>query len=416
MLNLYMKQEMGRSYLVFPVDEESILEYQLKMMRDNSIEGLVNCKTGKDNDRSVLMYDVTNMKSLRKEYLSSSIEFLEIKTIFESIQSALNTGDKYLLDESGFVLDPAYIMRDMETQGIRYIYLPVSGTRLSQDMSNEGIFYQLADFLIERVNHKDDKSVSVAYQFYTMSKEETFSIRLFTNIIDKEDIVAGYDCEKEEISMDLPGEMSVNEEIYIDEEEEIRWRGVIVSGFGSVVVPAAYYGLGIDRLYLMYLMIFESIMVIILICLIIRNIYKLVQLRTNNVDVIPNKDISVEDYWGGNQETQFFDDRTTILGNSEPQSDVCFEWKEKGISKKYRATHFPIIIGKLINEVDCRIDDPSISRMHVKINRNGEKLSILDLNSTNGTSVDGIKINPGEEISIGMRSEIMLGQVLLRIT
>lgn len=411
MNNLYMKQEQGRTYLVYSAGNEIMSVYQLKMITENMIEGLVNCKLDTSNDETVIMYDVTNMRNLRKEYAGTSIEFLEIKALFENIQNALNVGEKYLLEESNFVLDPSYIMRDMETDEIKYIYLPISKTQSSQSVKDNNIFHQLADFLIERVNHRDDKSVSIAYQFYSMSKEETFSIRLFTNIIDKEDIVSNYEAEYKKIVE----EPIVNEDVYIDDEESISWKGPVIAGFGSVIVPIIYYYLELDSIYVTYIILIEIILLIVLVSLIIKNIYRTIQQRKNTDESVPNVDISVEDYWSDNQETQFFDDKTTFIGKKQEEPDVCLEWKEKGVTKKYRITHFPIVVGKLINEVDCRIDDPSISRMHVKINNKSGKMSILDLNSTNGTIVDGVRINPGEEIAIGLYSEIMLGQVMLRL-
>ena len=76
---------------------------------------------------------------------------------------------------------------------------------------------------------------------------------------------------------------------------------------------------------------------------------------------------------------------------------------------------FPVTIGKLIGEVDCRISDSSISRLHAKIAKRNDKLVIFDLNSTNGTSVDGVRLSPGEETVINMESRILLGNVVLRL-
>lgn len=408
MIDLYMKQEMGRSYLVYPLTE-AISDYQMRMITENHIEGLVDCRLGNDDEHTVLLYDVTNMKALKKEYGNTSIEFNEIKNLFESIGQMLDTGDNYLLEERGFLLDPSYIMCDMENDKLRYIYIPF-GNCYKRDPEN-AVYHQLADFLIESVNHRDEASVSIVYQFYSMSKEPTFSIRLFTNIIDKEEIVSNHESD----AVPLCEERTESEDIYIEDEEEIHWRGVVLVGLICLIVPVVYYFAGIDHIYMTYLILFEIIMAILFVSLIIRNLYKIIQQRHTSVDIVPDRDITVDDYWGNNQETQFFDDKTTFFDADNKTDDVCFEWKEKGITKKYRATHFPVVIGKLINEVDCRIDDPSISRMHVKVNNRGGKLSILDLNSTNGTQVDGRKIRPGEEVTIGMSSEIMLGQVILRV-
>lgn len=59
---------------------------------------------------------------------------------------------------------------------------------------------------------------------------------------------------------------------------------------------------------------------------------------------------------------------------------------------------FPFSIGKLEGEMDAVIDSPSVSRMHARISENAGDLSsgflIEDLNSTNGTYVNGIRLEP----------------------
>ena len=64
-----------------------------------------------------------------------------------------------------------------------------------------------------------------------------------------------------------------------------------------------------------------------------------------------------------------------------------------------------LIIGRL-PECDITVNDASISRRHAHITRHGDEVSITDLGSTNGTSVNGSKIQRsvvvnGDEISVG---------------
>lgn len=61
------------------------------------------------------------------------------------------------------------------------------------------------------------------------------------------------------------------------------------------------------------------------------------------------------------------------------------------------------------SDADIRINDPGISRLHARVNvwpqGDGIGLSIEDLNSTNGVSVNGVKVSSAE-ISDGSRIEI----------
>ena len=64
---------------------------------------------------------------------------------------------------------------------------------------------------------------------------------------------------------------------------------------------------------------------------------------------------------------------------------------------------------------DVQIKDASVSRKHVKILLKGKKVFIEDLNSVNGTSVDGAPINPGKEIEIKAGTPVSIGNVYFSI-
>ena len=49
--------------------------------------------------------------------------------------------------------------------------------------------------------------------------------------------------------------------------------------------------------------------------------------------------------------------------------------------------YFPFIIGKHEELVDYVLNRSTVSRLHVRIDREGEEYRITDLNSTNGTMV-----------------------------
>ena len=68
-----------------------------------------------------------------------------------------------------------------------------------------------------------------------------------------------------------------------------------------------------------------------------------------------------------------------------------------------------VVIGKLQKNVDVVINDPSVSRIHAKCEINGEKCYIEDLNTTNGTYINGKRLVPYklEELKEGDR--VILG-------
>lgn len=75
------------------------------------------------------------------------------------------------------------------------------------------------------------------------------------------------------------------------------------------------------------------------------------------------------------------------------------------VGKMFKLDEGETVIGRS-HRADIRIDDDSISRMHVKLALDGTSVSIEDLNSSNGTLVNGAKINieqlrDGDKIRLG---------------
>ena len=82
-----------------------------------------------------------------------------------------------------------------------------------------------------------------------------------------------------------------------------------------------------------------------------------------------------------------------------------------GKSNKYHIPlqKLPITVGKMAGAVDLVLNNQSVSRLHARISRDGNRFFITDFNSTNGTFRNRMWlepnaseiIEPGDEIGIG---------------
>ncbi len=61
------------------------------------------------------------------------------------------------------------------------------------------------------------------------------------------------------------------------------------------------------------------------------------------------------------------------------------------------------------------IEDGSVSRRHFRIGRNAAGAFIEDVNSLNGTSLDGVLLQPFEPAALAPGQTIMLGRVTLKL-
>ena len=86
---------------------------------------------------------------------------------------------------------------------------------------------------------------------------------------------------------------------------------------------------------------------------------------------------------------------------SPPPQPALLEWD----GGRYELHSSTTVIGRS-SECDLRIDDPNVSRRHAEIRRAGAAYTLIDLESTNGTEVNGQRIREtslmdGDEIRFG---------------
>ena len=73
----------------------------------------------------------------------------------------------------------------------------------------------------------------------------------------------------------------------------------------------------------------------------------------------------------------------------------------------------PLTLGKLAGRVDLQLRDRSVSRVHAHINRDDNGgIVVKDMNSTNGTFLNGIRLRPNESVRIRTGDEICFGNMV----
>lgn len=68
------------------------------------------------------------------------------------------------------------------------------------------------------------------------------------------------------------------------------------------------------------------------------------------------------------------------------------------------------VIGKMETAADAVIDLPTVSRIHAKIRKRDGEYYLTDLNSRNGTSVNGKMIKSSEEYCLQDQDEVDFAQ------
>lgn len=79
--------------------------------------------------------------------------------------------------------------------------------------------------------------------------------------------------------------------------------------------------------------------------------------------------------------------------------------------KHIELRQFPCTVGKMAGCVDHVLADDSVSRIHARFDKQGERVLLTDMNSTNGTYKNGLRMQPQETVEIESGDEIRFGNL-----
>ena len=72
----------------------------------------------------------------------------------------------------------------------------------------------------------------------------------------------------------------------------------------------------------------------------------------------------------------------------------------------------PLVVGRSANHATFVLDDEWVSRRHCRLWRDGDKVMVEDLGSTNGTFIDGNRVREAE---LRLSDELQLGRIVLKL-
>jgi hypothetical protein len=104
-------------------------------------------------------------------------------------------------------------------------------------------------------------------------------------------------------------------------------------------------------------------------------------------------------------------DATMLLINPGMAASVNLTALGCEIPIKINPVSFPYIIGKSSKSCDFCIDSAVISRVHMRITEELDDFYIEDLNSTNGTFLNGEKLSPHEPKPITAGDKITMANI-----
>lgn len=446
------KRSRGSSYLLLSENpQKAALHYQKTIFLENTIPGLLSCKVQRLDGEESFHYDITGCQSLKNLFSKEKLSRKDLEEIFQSWIKVCEILDEYLLDTDFLLLDPSYLYRNTQTGNYFFIWFPF---HLQEQEAGKELL-SLSEYFLPRIDHKDKSAIALGYGVYKDAVAGNIRPDIIKALLydpkppeekadgfqEKESLqFSAEECQ--EMEAQKKARQKILDDFYKEEEEEDS------SGYGIIV------GIGISLFCILVFLIWHFRLLSPLQLLILSGCLLLLaglgiliwylrsRKKTPSVPS-PQKSSFQEQDAGqvcsenasGKEESEISTfcsflssegekdlqkvqpaESLTVLLDENPSLCPVLAGLGKNSDKVFPLERDTTIIGKWAASADICLDIPTVSRIHAKIIREGENCYIIDLNSKNGTWVNGVPLNPEEKTTLKRNDIICFAREEFRYT
>lgn len=162
------KQDWNHMYFILERPEFYEEDYQMKMMKENKIEGLLQVEGQGINGKSQYSYEISGKVSMKSVYEKTVIEKEELTNFLQQFLNLLSQIENYLLSVNCILLQPEYIF--YEDGKYFFCYLPIEEEQFCYR------FHCLTEYFVSKINHKEQSAILLAYELHKATMEENYSL------------------------------------------------------------------------------------------------------------------------------------------------------------------------------------------------------------------------------------------------
>ena len=350
------KKEWMDTYLWVLPDNRVEESYEEKMIKYNSGGGRLEFFRQEKEGEEFFCYKVTGKKALNSVYAVLPIGEHQVRTILGQLFAALEDGREYLLSEEDFVLSPNLIFATFPQMTLEFCYLPGYGVPLRRQL--EGLF----EYLLNRVDYEDKQAVNLVYDCYMFCMREKGGLTEIKKLL------------AEDMKNCRLSESPAKQQLTGPKEGEVRekaWQPpakVEVKDVQQKQEQVSYVSWLAEKIF---------------------------PWKRREPALVAEAE---DEYVTGSGELPRTeeDDRTVLL--SAPAKPAGPELICEQTGEVVPLTKFPFYLGSAKEFADFTPAAEGVSRIHCCISKREDNYYLSDLNSTNGTYLNGKEVLPGKEV------------------
>lgn len=356
-IDIKYKRDINRSVMIVTSDTY-YKGYDERMISENAIPSLLDFTVVNNGGQNSFWYDISEKKSLKGYFLSEGITIVTVKVVFEAILNAIENLSEYLLKEENVLISLDTLFFEKQGFSLKCYLTYVPGANFEFTEAFKGI----AEYLVQNVDHENTQNVMACYRVFEKIYEGEFSLL---------DLIASLEEEKGQEENDYEAEQDMLEDDEAFENDSEDFRGLdYIKDFDEI--NYSYKVENIEKKKFSIFSVFSK------------------RVKKKKTELFPGVG-AYEDFIEEPEDVEYEQEMATTLLNA--QGHVASTKKltylgNKNIISPFLVS-FPFNIGSRNKGNEFIIEEEIISRVHARITKDDGRYFIEDLESKNGTFLNG---------------------------
>ncbi len=361
--------------------------YQYCILNRGGIRFLLPCSLRYMDGDAFLYYDITSTQNIAQLFGGRNLGREWMRDFLWGMERMQQELGRFLLEGRNIIWNPEHIYQDLETKNLYFMYVPYC--------QKDTGFARLLDFWVEHIDYEDEALVEFVYglyEQYTTVGDSCLNRQIFDSFkeLEKKEKRKKRICATEQtgerVLTQKPETQSMAEYGPLQkaadagEQEYADRRRGLLSFLGS-------------RRKKMEAISYQEIL------------QRQVGMQTLEA-VSEEITYAKEESCKAKEEEEY--GRTVYLEDQSRERTRGL-YRENG-ELAVKIEKLPFVIGKKREEVDYVLEDRSVSRIHARILEEEGRIYLEDLNSTNGTFKNGLRMQPYEKRRLEKGDELRFGK------
>lgn len=174
------ERELNHAWLLLETDEVYEEDYQIRMLRSNTVKRLLPLQGQGREEKSTYRYDVSGKTSMKSHYESIGVGCGDMEEFMKQFIEALKEMENLLLNPGGLLLAPEFIY--IENEQFYFCFCPRKCGVVREE------FHQLTEYFVKKADYEEKEAIYLAYELHKASMEENYNIeKILEDILDKKD-------------------------------------------------------------------------------------------------------------------------------------------------------------------------------------------------------------------------------------